>query len=217
MRNGKRRLQECETTSCYAGSRSPSERINCRRARGPACWQPGIRDGGSHEGAFAENGGAQPLGQRAAVRRRGQAVARAFAAPRTGFFPSLLKTLNHILVGDQVWIGRLDGTGSNITSLDQVLHTDLATLKAARIAMDNRIVAFVDAVAPAQLEEDLVYRTMAGDPMRTQVARVLAHFFNHQTHHRGQAHAMLSSTEVAPPSLDLILFLRDHPEIASMR
>ena len=83
--------------------------------------------------------------------------------------------------------------------------------------MDARIVALVDAAAPARLEEDLVYRTVAGDPMRTQVAQILAHFFNHQTHHRGQAHAMLSSTDVAPPSLDLILFLRDHPEIANLR
>ena len=147
----------------------------------------------------------------------GKLSPEAFAAPRSGFFPSLLKTLNHILVGDTVWMGRLDGAGSSITSLDQILHTDLAALTAARVAMDDRIVAFVDAVAPARLAEDLVYRTVAGDPMRTQVSQVLAHFFNHQTHHRGQAHAMLSSTEVAPPSLDLILFLRDHPEIAGLR
>ena len=140
-----------------------------------------------------------------------------FGAPRSGFFPSLMKTLNHILVGDTVWMGRLDGTGSSITSLDQILHTELAALKPARAAMDARIVAFVDAVAPERLEENLVYRTVAGDPMTTQVAQVLLHFFNHQTHHRGQAHAMLSSTEVAPPSLDLLYFLRDHPDIAALR
>ena len=147
----------------------------------------------------------------------GKLPPEAFAAPRSGFFPSLLKTLNHILVGDTVWMGRLDGTGSSITSLDQILHTDLAALTAARAAMDDRIVAYVDALVPTRLEEDLVYRTVAGDPMRTQVSQVLAHFFNHQTHHRGQAHGMLSSTDVAPPSLDLILFLRDHPEIANIR
>jgi uncharacterized damage-inducible protein DinB len=147
----------------------------------------------------------------------GKLSTEAFAAPRSGFFPSLLKTLNHILVGDTVWMGRLDGTGSSVTSLDQILHAELAALRTARAAMDARIVAFVDAVAPARLEQDLVYRTVAGDPMTTQVGQVLAHFFNHQTHHRGQAHAMLSSTDVAPPSLDLILFLRDHPEIAKMR
>ena len=147
----------------------------------------------------------------------GKLSAQAFAAPRVGFFPSLSKTLNHILVGDTVWMGRLDGTGSSITSLDQILHTDFAALKAARVVMDNRIVAYADVLVPKRLGEDLVYRTVAGDPMTTQVAQVLAHFFNHQTHHRGQAHAMLSSTDVAPPSLDLILFLRDHPEIANLR
>jgi uncharacterized damage-inducible protein DinB len=141
-----------------------------------------------------------------------------FAAPRSGFFPSLLKTLNHILVGDTVWMGRLDGAGSaGITSLDQILHADFAALKAARAVLDARIVAYVDAVAPTRLAEDLAYRTVAGDPMTTQVAQVLAHVFNHQTHHRGQAHSMLSSTKVAPPVLDLIYFLRDHPEVANRR
>jgi uncharacterized damage-inducible protein DinB len=134
----------------------------------------------------------------------------ALAAPRSGFFPSILKTLNHILVGDAIWMGRLDGTGhAGITSLGQVLHTEFPALKAARVAMDERIIAFVDALAPARLEENLIYRTMAGEQMMTPVDQVLAHFFNHQTHHRGQAHAMLSSTEVAPPSIDLIYFLRD--------
>lgn len=137
----------------------------------------------------------------------------ALAAQRSGFFPSILKTLNHILVADAIWMGRLDGTGNpGITRLDQMLHTEFPALKAARVAMDDRIIAFVDALAPGRLEEDLVYRTMAGEQMTTPIDQVLAHFFNHQTHHRGQAHAMLSSTEVAPPSIDLIYFLRDHPE-----
>lgn len=147
----------------------------------------------------------------------GKLSPEAIAAPRSGFFPSLLKTLNHILVGDTVWIGRLEATGSSIKSLDQILHPEFGALRAARAAMDERITAFVDGVAPARLEEDLVYRTVAGEAMTTQVAQVLVHVFNHQTHHRGQAHAMLSSTEVAPPSLDLILYLRDHPEIAAIR
>ena len=145
----------------------------------------------------------------------GTLSAAAFAAPRSGFFPSLSKTLNHILVGDTVWMGRLEGTGhAGVTSLDQTLHADFAPLHAARIAMDRRIVAFVDDLAPQRLSEMLVYKTMALGPMETRIDQVLAHFFNHQTHHRGQAHAMLSSTEVAPPPLDLIYYLRDHPEVA---
>lgn len=139
----------------------------------------------------------------------------ALAERRSGFFPSILKTLNHILVGDTIWMGRLAGTGSpGVTRLDQILHADFAGLQAARTAMDGRIVAFVDGLAPARLEEDLIYRTTTGEPMATPVEQVLAHVFNHQTHHRGQAHAMLSSTEIAPPSIDLIYFLRDHPQFA---
>jgi uncharacterized damage-inducible protein DinB len=59
-----------------------------------------------------------------------------FAAPRSGFFPSLLKTLNHLLVGDTVWMSRLDGAGNHgISSLDQILHTDFAALRSARVAL----------------------------------------------------------------------------------
>ncbi len=142
----------------------------------------------------------------------------ALVAPRSGFFPSILKTLNHILVGDTIWMGRLDGTGSSgVTRLDQMLHTEFAALEAARTATDERIVAFVDGLPPARLDEDLIYRTISGEAMTTPVDQVLAHVFNHQTHHRGQAHAMLSSTDVAPPSIDLIYFLRDHPELAAKR
>lgn len=134
-------------------------------------------------------------------------------APRSGFFPSLMKTLNHILVGDTVWMGRLEGTGHpGVTRLDQTLHTDFAALKAAREAVDARIIAFVGNLSQQRLGEIMDYRNMAGEPMQTRIDHVLAHFFNHQTHHRGQAHAMLSSTEVAPPPLDLIYYLRDHAQ-----
>jgi uncharacterized damage-inducible protein DinB len=139
----------------------------------------------------------------------------ALAAPRAGFFPSIARTLNHILVGDTVWMGRLDGSGhAGITGLNQVLFTEFAPLQAARAKLDARIVAFVDALPPERLGETLAYVNMAGEANRTPLDQVLAHVFNHQTHHRGQAHAMLSSTEVAPPPLDLIYYLRDHPEVA---
>jgi len=148
----------------------------------------------------------------------GKLTPAAFAAPRAGFFPSLSKTLNHILVGDTIWMGRLDGSGhAGITALSDVLFTEFAPLQAARTAMDGRIGAFVEALTPQRMGEILIYKNMAGEAMKTPVDQVLAHFFNHQTHHRGQAHAMLSSTEVPPPSIDLILFLRDYAEMASLR
>ncbi|MBL9035047.1 MAG: damage-inducible protein DinB [Rhodospirillaceae bacterium] len=149
----------------------------------------------------------------------GSLPARAFAAPRVGFFPSLARTLNHILVGDSFWMGRLDGSGTppGLTRLDQILHEEFAALRAARAAMDQRIVAFVDGLSEQRIGETLVYKTTTGVAQETPVDQVLTHVFNHQTHHRGQAHAMLSSTEVAPPPLDLIYFLREHPEVARWR
>lgn len=136
----------------------------------------------------------------------------AFVTARSGFFPSLMRTLNHILVGDAIWMGRLDGTGHrHIASLDQVLHEEFRALRQAREAMDDRIVASMDGLSSDRLAQDLTYHTMAGLAMVTPIDQVLTHFFNHQTHHRGQAHAMLSSTDVPPPSLDLILYARDNP------
>ncbi|HWA47079.1 MAG TPA: DinB family protein [Dongiaceae bacterium] len=148
----------------------------------------------------------------------GQLSAASFAAPRVGFFPSLSKTLNHILVGDTVWMGRLEGTGApGITALDQTLHATFAPLAQARAAMDERIVRFADGLTDERLGETLSYRSMAGTPNQAAIDQVLTHVFNHQTHHRGQAHAMLSSTEVTPPVLDLIYFLSDHPDVAAWR
>jgi uncharacterized damage-inducible protein DinB len=141
-----------------------------------------------------------------------------FTAPRVGFFPSLQKTLNHILVGDTIWLGRLDGKGApGVTRLDQILHPEFADLQQARQTLDQRIVAFVEGLAEQRIGEVLSYKTTTGVAQETPIDQVLTHLFNHQAHHRGQAHAMLSSTEVAPPPLDLIYFLRDHPEIARLR
>ncbi len=132
-----------------------------------------------------------------------------YFAPRAGFFPSLHKTLNHILAADRIWLGRIEGRPSGVLALDQILFPDLASLAAARAAEDERILALADGLNGERLDEELAYRTMAGEPQATPLRLVLTHVFNHQTHHRGQAHAMLSGTDVPPPSLDLILFLRE--------
>src|SRR5690349_9773162 len=207
-------LQKYDGAICYAGSQGWSESINCRHNDAVLCWKAREIMKTHLQRMAAYNRWANARLYEAASKLSTEEL----QAPRSGFFPSIPKTLTHIMVGDTVWMGRLDGTGSpGITSLDQILYEEFAALKAARMALDDRIIAFMDALPPQRLEEDLVYRTMSGDPMRTNVAQVLMHFFNHQTHHRGQAHAMLSSTPVAPPVLDLIYFLRDHPEIANKR
>jgi len=130
---------------------------------------------------------------------------------RPAFFGSIHATLNHILVGDRVWLGRLTGTAAGITALDQILHPDLAGLRAARAAEDDRIIGLVDAMDAAELDRVLDYQSFVSGPQRTSRRWALTHLFNHQTHHRGQVHDMLSQTPVPPPPLDLILFLVGGP------
>ncbi|MHA1536570.1 MAG: DinB family protein [Alphaproteobacteria bacterium] len=133
----------------------------------------------------------------------------AFASPRPAFFGSILATLNHVLVGDRVWLARIEGSGHDITALDQILYGTRSALTAAREAEDRRIIAIADALTPARIAETLDYTNFAGEASETPLGLILTHLFNHQTHHRGQVHGLLSATDVAPPSLDLIFYLRE--------
>jgi uncharacterized damage-inducible protein DinB len=128
-------------------------------------------------------------------------------APRSGFFPSIAKTLNHMVVTDRIWMGRFVGQLSDHKRLDEAPYEDFAALTAAREAEDQRIIAFFRELAQARIDSVLEYKNTAGEPKSSEMLPVLAHFFNHQTHHRGQAHAMISSTRVAPPPLDLVYFI----------
>jgi len=128
-------------------------------------------------------------------------------AARSGFFPSIAKTLNHLLVADRIWLGRFAGRPSTHKRLDETLYEDFAALTAAREAEDQRIIAFFKELPQARIDAVFDYKNMAGDPKSAPMDAVLGHLFNHQAHHRGQAHAMLSSTRAAPPSLDLVLFI----------
>lgn len=131
-----------------------------------------------------------------------------YRARRPSFFGSIHATLNHILVADRVWMGRFESVPSSIERLDQILHDAFADLRAAREAEDARILGFIGGLNEQAIAATLHYRNMAGEPQETPLGWTLAHVFNHQTHHRGQVHGMLSGTPVAPPSLDLIYFLR---------
>ena len=125
-------------------------------------------------------------------------------APRPCFFGSIHRTLNHILVGDRVWLSRLTAGKRDIVSLDQELYSDFAELRAARIREDERLIGVLDRYDEAEMAGFLSYKSMDGAAQRVPMVQVLGHIFNHQTHHRGQVHALLSGTPVAPPSLDLI-------------
>jgi uncharacterized damage-inducible protein DinB len=132
----------------------------------------------------------------------------AYRAPRPAFFGSIHATLNHIMVGDRIWTGRIAGTSPADLRLDQILYDDLPSLAAARGAADAELIALVAGLAPETLDGALSYSNLAGQPFETPLRLVLGHLFNHQTHHRGQVHDQLSQTKVAPPPLDLIYFLR---------
>lgn len=134
----------------------------------------------------------------------------AFVRDGGAFFGSLRGTLNHILVADRIWLGRFTGETAPAPALDAVLFEAFADLRAARQAEDARIEAYVAGVSDADLAASFSYR-MATRPDRFEqsLATALAHFFNHQTHHRGQAHALLTQFVGAAPPLDLIFFQRE--------
>jgi uncharacterized damage-inducible protein DinB len=126
------------------------------------------------------------------------------------FFASIHGTLNHLLVVDRLWFGRVEGVVADISSLDQTLYDDFAALRAAREAEDARIIALVEGFDDAGLAQERRFRMItAPEEQALPVHLMLATVFNHQTHHRGQVHAMLSETAVAPPPLDIIYFARE--------
>lgn len=131
----------------------------------------------------------------------------AYRAQRPSFFGSIHATLNHLLVGDRLWMSRLAG-GALSLPLNKILYDDFAALRAARAAQDKLLIELVANIRASDLDAPLAYSNTKGQPFETPRRLVLGHVFNHQTHHRGQVHDMLSQTKVAPPELDLIYFVR---------
>jgi uncharacterized damage-inducible protein DinB len=132
-----------------------------------------------------------------------------YRADRGAFFRSVHGTLNHLLVTDRVWMQRFTGEGMAPDRLDAVLFDQLATLREAREAEDARIVKYVTGLDAVALEGTITYRRVSTPEMFTQpLAPGLAHWFNHQTHHRGQVHAILTSIAGRAPELDLLFYQR---------
>lgn len=128
------------------------------------------------------------------------------------FFKSLHGTLNHLLVADRIWLRRLTGQGTHPDRLDAIIHDDRDDLARARAEEDERIIAVVSDYDDSGLDRPHAYKTTSGQPHEQRIADILQHFFNHQTHHRGQAHACCSIlTGQEPPSLDLLAFQRGVP------
>lgn len=126
----------------------------------------------------------------------------AYEAARPAFFGSIRGTVNHILLVDRFYINALEGHSLNRAALDEARNcADLTTLMRWQAIEDDRLLAHVQGLAAGRLEE--IVSVDRGD--RVQHDRrddLLSHLFQHQTHHRGQVHGLLSMTSVAPPQLD---------------
>jgi uncharacterized damage-inducible protein DinB len=131
-----------------------------------------------------------------------------YLEPRKSFFGSIHATLNHILVTDRIWVARIEERPNPPYKLNQILYGDLVALRVAREAEDAHIQNLVTGLDEKRLDQDLSYANTRGERFHNPLRHVLAHFFNHQTHHRGQVHGLLSQTAIEPPPLDLIFFIR---------
>ena len=132
-----------------------------------------------------------------------------YRANQGAFFKSLHGTLNHMLLTDRLWMQRFTGQGPTYDRLDSILHERLGELRSARDAEDRRIADWIDGLDDDALNGVIRYRRVSTPEEFVQpLAPALRHFFNHQTHHRGQAHMVLTTLGKDAPPLDLLFFQR---------
>ncbi len=136
-----------------------------------------------------------------------------YRKPTGVFFGSLHGTLNHLLLTDRLWLKRLTGEGEDVPNrLDAILFEDRKELARARHREDRRIIDVIGGYDDQTLMEPVKYNNSSGKQFEQPLCDVLSHLFNHQTHHRGQAHSCLSIlTGQDPPSLDLLAMQRGVP------
>ena len=134
-----------------------------------------------------------------------------FAAPRIGFFPSFAQTLNHVLAVDQYYIGALHSDIGLVAAYQAFVPAEsICALMPRQTASDERLMAWCERLDAAGC--DATVAMDRGEHVQTEAAgHVLAHLFMHQTHHRGQVHAMLAGSAAKPPQLDEFLMPSDAP------
>ena len=140
---------------------------------------------------------------------------------RGAFFGSIIATLNHILVGDTIWLTRIANGIPDLksighlrydkpaTSLDALMHTELTGFADARRNADELIVGFVDELSDELLSQILVYKNTKGTQFKKRLCFIIQHFFNHQTHHRGQVSTLLTQAGVDVGVTDLLVRISD--------
>ncbi|MCX2900507.1 DinB family protein [Pseudomonas mandelii] len=144
---------------------------------------------------------------------------------RKAFFGSILGTLNHLVAGDTVWLQRFARHPANYlalqpilqlpapASLNHLLYSNIRELSAQRVWLDQLIVEWSRSIAEADLDHVLKYANMKGVPADKNFYALVMHFFNHQTHHRGQVTTLLSQAGVDVGDTDLVALIpsEHHP------
>lgn len=140
------------------------------------------------------------------------------------FFGSILGTLNHLMVGDLIWLNRFDmhpnySKGFKAlesltdfplpTKLKQILYEDKQSFIIARQALDQVIIRFISELSESDFLQTLSYKNTKGDCFSKLFSMLLQHFFNHQTHHRGQVTTLLSQTHIDIAETDLLMLIPD--------
>ena len=155
------------------------------------------------------------------VESAGRLTEEQLKSDRGAFFKSVLGTLNHILVGDIIWLKRFHshpasekaleylGTLDYPESLDTILFDDLKSLKEEREKIDEILVNWIAGMSENELSDYLSYRNMAGKPQRKLVESLISHLFLHQVHHRGQATALLSQSGIDFGETDILEIIDD--------
>lgn len=126
---------------------------------------------------------------------------------RRGFFKSILGTLNHILLADLIYRERLEKKPTTFSRLDAIIHDEINNLKLAQFQQDNWYLKFCNDMDPKELEGTLSFDTVeTGEFFSLPLRMCLTNLFQHQIHHRGQTHHMLSHAGLEPPPLDVVQF-----------
>jgi len=137
------------------------------------------------------------------------------------FFGSVFGTLNHLMVGDILWLKRFAQnpgkfqslenirTASLPASLDAILYEDLGSLRSARQKLDADIILFSEEVTAQQLAEELAYKDFKGNAYADPLGLLVQHLFNHQTHHRGQISTLFSQSDIDIGPTDLMVYVRE--------
>jgi len=127
---------------------------------------------------------------------------------RGAFFSSIHGTLNHLLVVDRAYIFHIEGKDHGLKSLDQILYENLFQLEEARIKEDKRLIDLVNNLSKESINKEITYKGFETGNQTYTINLVLITLFNHQTHHRGQIHNMLSQAGIKPPQIDIPDFIK---------